>query len=229
MEESSMRTIFAGLLCLQFILCTQALGHQKVVVVPLKAGAGIPVVTSAGQVWMAYNLGADRVAASFDDPAAFGAYFQWGRLADGHEYPTSPTTSTLSSSDVPGHHDFILSTSTPYDWRTPQKNTLWQGAAGKNNPCPAGFRLPTQAEWETERLSWSSADTAGAFASPLKLVAAGYRARANGTIELAGSYGYYWSSSVDGSWVRVLNVTGTTANFYNSSRADGFNIRCIKD
>jgi hypothetical protein len=60
------------------------------------------------------------------------------------------------------------------------------------------FRLPTEAEWEIERASWISNDAAGAFASPLKLVSAGYRSNSNGTLFYAGSEGGYWSSTVDG-------------------------------
>ncbi len=42
-----------------------------------------------------------------------------------------------------------------YDWRSPQNDNLWQGVNGINNPCPSGYRLPTEAELEAERLSWS--------------------------------------------------------------------------
>jgi formylglycine-generating enzyme required for sulfatase activity len=68
---------------------------------------------------------------------------------------------------TPEHGDFIINGSSPYDWRNPQNDNLWQGVSGTNNPCPSGYRLPTEAEWEAERQNWSSNNTAGAFASPL--------------------------------------------------------------
>jgi uncharacterized protein (TIGR02145 family) len=37
----------------------------------------------------------------------------------------------------------------PYDWRVPQNDNLWQGVDGTNNPCPEGWRIPTQTEWAT--------------------------------------------------------------------------------
>ena len=37
----------------------------------------VPTVTSAGQVWMDRNLGASRVATSFDDEEAYGDLYQW--------------------------------------------------------------------------------------------------------------------------------------------------------
>ena len=112
------------------------------------------------------NLGATQVATSPTDSLAYGFYYQWGRGSDGHQIPTSGLTWSTSSSDTPGHSDFVLTEAPPYDWRIPKNNNLWQGESGTNNPCPAGFRIPTKTEWETEMASWSSMDSAGAFTSP---------------------------------------------------------------
>jgi uncharacterized protein (TIGR02145 family) len=125
-----------------------------------------------GKIWMDRNLGATRAATSSTDADAYGHLYQWGRASDGHQVRTSPTTSVLSSSDTPGHGSFIL-VANPYDWRSPQNTNLWQEVNGTNNPCPNGYRLPTEAEWNAERASWSSNNSAGAFASPLKLPVAG--------------------------------------------------------
>jgi uncharacterized protein (TIGR02145 family) len=185
-------------------------------------------VTSAGQAWMDRNLGATRVATSITDTEAYGDLYQWGRLADGHQSRTSPTTSTLSTTDFPGHGSFITNNSIlPYDWRSSQNDNLWQGATGTNNPCPAGFRLPTDIELETEFLSWSSQDDKGAFASPLKLVPAGCR-NIIGTLFNAGSYGYYWSSTVNDGYSRFLGFN-SGASMEIHSRANGFSVRCLKD
>jgi hypothetical protein len=121
------------------------------------------------------NLGASRAATSSTDTQAYGDLYQWGRAADGHQKRNSATTSSLSSSDTPGHGNFILAPNSPYDWRSPQNTNLWQGVNGVNNPCPSGYRLPTEAELNAERLSWGSNNAAGAFASPLKLPVAGGR------------------------------------------------------
>ena len=189
----------------------------------------VGTVTSAGQVWMDRNLGASRVATSSTDSEAYGDLYQWGRGSDGHEKRDSATTATLSSSDTPGHGDFITVDSGLNDWRTPQNDNLWQGVSGTNNPCPAGFRLPTETELNTERVSWSSNDSAGAYGSPLKLVVAGYRLNYNGTIYYAGSYGYYWSSTVNGSYSRDLSFGSGDAGMYNVNRGYGFSVRCLKD
>lgn len=192
----------------------------------------IGVVTSAGgQVWMDRNLGATQIATSSMDSAAYGDLYQWGRGHDGHQLRiTSATTWTTSPTDDPGHGDFIYTTTSPYDWRVPQNNSLWQGVPGANNPCPAGFRLPTDLELDTERLSWSSQSSAGALASPLKLVAAGFRDRTHVTPDGMGIQGHYWSSTVDGILARNLRFTSSgNANMNNRTRADGLSVRCIMD
>jgi len=190
----------------------------------------IGIVTSTtDQVWMDRNLGASRVATSSTDSAAYGDLYQWGRGTDGHEKRTSSTTSAISSSDDPGHGFFITTSSYPYDWRVPQNNNLWQGVAGSNNPCPAGFRLPTATELDAERISWSSNDSAGAFNSPLKLTMAGWRDHDSGSIYDVGSYGFYWSSTVDGGDVRYLSFDSGDAGMYSDYRAYGFCVRCLED
>ena len=192
--------------------------------------SSIPTVTSlTGRVWMDRNLGASRVATAFDDAEAFGDLYQWGRGTDGHEKRDSPTTATLSSSDTPGHGSFITAHPYPYDWRNLQNDELWQGVSGTNNPCPSGFRLPTDREWNAERATWSSLDRTGAFASPLKLVSAGGRSYVDGRFYNPGSYGLYWSSSVQGIYARHLYFYSSGASTDVGSLAFGFNVRCIKD
>ena len=110
---------------------------------------------STGKTWMDRNLGASQVATSSTDAASYGDLYQWGRRADGHQCRTSPTTATLSSVDQPAHGNFILAPNAPNDWRSPQNTNLWQGVSGVNNPCPSGYRIPTETELNNERLSWT--------------------------------------------------------------------------
>ena len=184
---------------------------------------------TTGKIWMDRNLGATQVATSSTDVNSYGDLYQWGRRADGHQCRTSPTTATLSSIDQPAHGNFILALNTPYDWRSPQNANLWQGVNGVNNPCPSGYRIPTENELDTERLSWSQNNSVGAFASPLKLPVAGYRFDNNGTLGGVGGVGYYWSSTVSGAGSRYLHFYSIDAFMGDYNRAVGWTVRCVKD
>lgn len=185
--------------------------------------------SETGKTWLDRNLGASRIAVSPTDSKAYGDLYQWGRFADGHQVRNSATSSTLSSTDSPGHGSFILGPNIPYDWRSPQNDSLWQGIDGINNPCPEGYRLPTETEWEEERESWISYDNAGAWASPLKLPVGGRRYFNSGSLYDDGSVGHYWSSTVYGVYARILTFSNSNSSFGNSTRAYGFSVRCIKD
>jgi uncharacterized protein (TIGR02145 family) len=187
------------------------------------------VVGANGKVWMDRNLGASRVATSSTDSLGFGDLYQWGRAKDGHQLRSSATTTTLASVDKPATSDFINVKTGTQDWRNPQNSTLWQGVNGSNNPCPTGFRLPTVAEWNLEIAGWSSNNNVGAFASSLKLPMAGSRSASTGDISLAGSGGYYWTSTVDGTRGRVVVISEAQAFVSTSVRGDGKSVRCIRN
>jgi uncharacterized protein (TIGR02145 family) len=189
----------------------------------------VEVISSTGKTWMDRNLGASQVATSSTDANSYGDLYQWGRKSDGHQCRNSATTSTLSSGDQPGHGDFILTSSSPFDWRSPQNTNLWQGVNGVNNPCPSLYRLPTEAELDAERGSWSSQNAAGAFASPLKLPMPGYRDFSNGSLVGVGSASYYWSSTVSGTYARSLSFSSSNASMFTDHRGYGLPVRCLKD
>ncbi len=198
------------------------------------------VIGANGVEWMDRNLGASQVATSTNDTQSYGDLYQWGRAADGHEKRNSTTINGNTASNRPGNATdqgvwdgrFILRDGGDNNWltNTSTNNNLWDGVNGTNNPCPTGFRLPTDAEWDAERLTWAPNNNAvGAFASPLKLPAAGYRQRASGSLENVGFHGSYWSRTVSGVNARNIRFDSTSANMNTIFRANGRSVRCLKD
>ncbi len=176
------------------------------------------------------------MATAYNDSEAYGDLYQWGRGTDGHEKRSSSTTSTISTTDNPGNDQFITSASTPYDWISPQNNNLWQGVNGINNPCPPGFRLPTDTEWVTELHSWINGNREGAYESPLKLTAAGYKSHDNGEVTFEAVFGRYWSSTYFISTLPISFEDGIVFQFHSSGahfesrfRVEGSSVRCLKD
>jgi len=144
------------------------------------------------------------------------------------------------------------------DWRIPPVDILWyNGSKTINDPCPDGWRVPTGVELQSimdgskdivsfsgsynsvsgNRWQWVSTSGAGYLITPsgsssptLFLPAAGYRTHDYSTLTFVGSYGYYWSSSADGT-----NASRMTFNLDNvfpgnyASRSSGFSVRCVAD
>ena len=191
------------------------------------------VTSKTGRIWLDRNLGASQAAISSADQASFGDLYQWGRGPDGHQLRLSPVTNILSNTDLSGHSFFIMSinTATPMDWRSPQNQSLWQGVNGINNPCPLGYRVPTEAEWLEEISTWASIDAVGAFNSPLKLPLAGLRATHGGPPGEENKDGRYWTSTVNNTNAKLLLIRQTTLNLniQTDRRASGLCIRCIKN
>src|ERR1039458_8181346 len=171
------------------------------------------------RTWMDRDLGATQVATSLTDTASYGDLFQWGRLDDGHQTPTSGTTGTKSTGDVPGNSNFITGSA---DWRSTQNNNLWQ--SGLNVPAPTGWHVPTSAEWST-LVTGNITNSATAYSSSLKLPVAGNRNYSVGGLGGQGTYGDYWSSSVTGTNAYRLYFTSSSAYPANVDRSEERRVR----
>jgi hypothetical protein len=206
--------------------------------------AVVSVTSANGRIWMDRNLGASRVAISFDDDEGYGSLFQWGRAPDGHEDRSlSCSAGCFNAQSLEGVSNFNndptnewfgkFVTSTFFNWLNASVsdiNTLWQGVDGTNNPCPDNYRLPTDAEWTAEYNSWQSQNASGGFASPLKLPATGYRNRLDGAI-MSLDMAFYWSSSINNvsNNPRFVWIASSWAFLDSGFRAHGYAVRCIKD
>lgn len=211
------------------------------------------LVSAVFKEFQCYNLGANTALNSFTyNLATNGSIYQWGRQTDGHEISSSAIISTRATNDqatLPaGVAGKFISDFT--DWRSAQTNTLWgDGTTGTNpakaanDPCPAGFKVPSQAQWGgIFRVSTTSGTPAAATQNTwtwtgngfmvgpsLFLPAAGNRSYF-GDLPPAGTEGNYWSSTVNSSG--AYNLTFTSASVLPgdiSVRAEGFSVRCISE
>jgi hypothetical protein len=184
---------------------------------------------TTGKIWMDRNLGASQAATSSTDAASYGDLYQWGRRSDGHQCRTSVATVGTSVLTTPGT-SFLTGSENWYVGTDPTQDNLWQDPSGINNPCPSGYRLPTNVEWEAERLSWVGGDnSAGAIGSFIKLPVAGYRRNDFGWLNDVGTYGIYWSSTISATTSRFLNFHSSFANTNITVRAHGASVRCLKN
>ncbi|MFZ1687192.1 MAG: hypothetical protein WAU70_07210 [Flavobacteriales bacterium] len=193
-----------------------------------------------GNVWMQSNFGADRVATAYNDAAAFGDLYQWGRWHDLHSLPTSQTAqaSTLSQNNPLGlglGSDKFYIGPNPGDWWCAGSGSdTWSTSVSSTSgldPCASlgtGWQLPSQAQWTAVLAAEIITNRVTAFDSNLKLAAAGARDGQSGIIINAGTYGQYWSSTASGVYAKDLTVGDTWVNPDDEAyRSYGMCVRCL--
>jgi uncharacterized protein (TIGR02145 family) len=166
-----------------------------------------------GVVWAKYNVDAPGAfAAKPEDP---GMFYQWNRKK---AWP--------ATGDVTG-----------WDFFTPEGDE-WKK---DNDPSPAGWRVPTfeeieklldadkvSNEWDAEKKGRRFTDRASG--ESIFLPAVGDRNISDGTLGDAGSDGYYWSSTQNGSnSAYYLYFNSGLANVFNYGRISGFSVRPVAE
>jgi uncharacterized protein (TIGR02145 family) len=229
------------------VVAINAVGNS---VASVASGAVTPTacyanVSGTVKRFMCYNLGVTGTQdpLSHQGGANNGALYQWGRKTDGHEVRTSSTLAGPLAGAVASR--FITNSSTPYDWISPQNDNLWLDASKTaNDPCPAGFRVPTQAQWgglfrdgrtsgapgTATRNTWTWTGNGFTVGANLYLPAAGYRDAYVADLGNVGTHGNYWSSTVSGTRAYYLYIQ----NDYvfpglSDNRGYGYSVRCISE
>jgi len=182
-----------------------------------------------GRIWLDRNLGATQVCTSFNDTACYGDYYQWGRDFDGHESKTTGDTTIRMTNINNVGSDFVYQN---WDWVENGVDTdgslrsaKWQKTDG-SSVCPVGYYVPTIAELAAETIAQGMTTKEEAFASFLKLPAAGYHdGDDNGLLNNVNTFVNVLSSTPQGTEdVRDVQIDGGD----DSSRGDGRSVRCIK-
>jgi len=126
----------------------------------------------------------------------------------------------------------------------------WYTVVDSRNLCPAGWHVPSNAEWdtlvtylggfsvargkmkETGTSHWNSPNTGATNESGFTALPGGSRHESSGSFEYIGTMGYWWStteySSVN-AWIRNLVHGDANAYTAGSSKKMGFSVRCLKD
>jgi uncharacterized protein (TIGR02145 family) len=185
--------------------------------------------------FMCYNLGAANTSADPFTPSweINGGYWQWGRSAQVAAGPTGPDAGQANNGAVSG-------------WNTtyPANGSWADGSKTANDPCPAGYRIPTKAQWGGVSANNTYADV-GTFTSSatnygsgkklgdqLMLPAAGGRNGGSGALYNRGGTGFYWSSTElvnNSAWDLYFGNSGVTTDYFDGSRNYGFSVRCIAE
>jgi len=198
------------------------------------------------KIWLRHNLGADynnpdrpvfgpfKVAPHNRDLYAYGSLIQWGRKLDGHErifwtsYRTGNPVNGLTTNKSDNPTDGLFIVGGTGDWRVTTDNNLWNGVNAVNNPCPAGFRVPTSVEITIFYGSLENVNKA-----PHNAVGAALRFGTNGALsDLMGDVSDMWTSTPFGAnnaFSRSLFYGGTAATSTQNTKNFGMAVRCIKD
>lgn len=163
-------------------------------------------VVAAEYTWLDRNLGASQVATASDDYMSYGALYQWGRQSDGHQCidwisgtDGTPQYSSTTTQCTSGTCPDALFVSESDNWNTLSQadyTILWNGSPkGINDPCPDGYRVPTDTELSTLSATFDTQNQSGAFSSPVKMPLPGQRSRMDASLTNAGFEGHYWTST----------------------------------
>src|SRR5574344_353344 len=216
----------------------------------MKAGTTI-TVSSTNYIWAPVNCGYQPADGSYKG-YPYGKLYQWGRK-DGQGYDDGAYKDATTPSVI-GVNPADLASADANTFYTTWNNTIapdgtwgtsdpWNIKNTTNDPCPAGWRVPTSAEltaliggttppnplasYNSQNGAWfngtTSPGTSGVF-----LPAAGYR-RSNGGAGGRGSDGYYWSSTPLGGSAYLLDFGTGFATMLSLNRPYGVSVRCVKD
>ena len=212
-------------------------------------GVGYNIITSpiTNKRWLDRNLGASQACTASNDTLCYGDYYQWGRLADGHEKSNSATTSTLATGITSVGSSFIISDfSFNYDWTTSGtddngalRTAQWSKTDG-TGVCPVGFRVPTITELKTETLDYAGIDntTTGAvkvidsttaFSNFLKFPVAGFRDGINASMRDQNVKGDVATSSMDGIFQSIMLFDSNNVIVGGDPISSGFSVRCVEN
>ena len=201
-------------------ICAASAEGETATLIDTRDGSDYTVAKINGNCWMTQNLrlssttesGGSRVLTSADSNVTQNWTFPTGSLTSGDSY-TEARSTISSNTSYGGYYNFCAASA-----GTACNNTTEQDVT--QDICPKGWRLPTYNE-QSGIISYTS--SAFAF-SP---VYSGYYD--NGSLYVAGSYGFWWSATANGSNFQYYQrYNGGRLNTGSDSKYYGFSVRCIR-
>ena len=214
--------------------------------------AAIPMGQVSGKdvIWAPVNVGATEIATQIKKDADIitdeekaanerqcGYYFQWGRKVPfryggepGDLAPSGVVLSTYENatkSDYEYATKFIMNSAAWFsDYAVFGKN--WPK---ENDPCPAGWRVPTKEELQivfdqTPAIDGTTGIWTSAATPAFVLPAGGDRRFDSGLSESRGGSAIYWSATLEGGKAYRLN---TDPLLDKRDIAPGYLVRCVKE
>lgn len=202
-----------------------------------------------GLYWAPLNVGATNPKGTGTAVSDIGYYYQWGREQSVTTYNQTgnnragPVNWSQGTASYTGNFIAMTNTRNPNNgnWLTPHNAGLWQN--GATGPCPAGWRVPTEAEWQKVVNAFNRKDGTVSWKSPYLEIKGtyegdtlriphtrGYRAYNNG-LWTGGGNGYYWSCTPTSSdYSRYFYFNGSNGDVYSinsTPRAQAMPVRCV--
>ncbi len=177
-----------------------------------------------GKCWMTQNLSiVDKTIDSTNSDIETGEF----------TIPASNVSGFTSSDQYQSKAYYHASYGGYYNWYTAtagygDSSVTTDGANVDHSICPKGWRLPTSGNNTTSDFYYLANGLTGSqiVAAPYNFVYGGLVS--NSSLNTAGSYGYYWSSTANSaSNAYYLRFSTSVDPSLNNARYLGFSVRCV--
>jgi uncharacterized protein (TIGR02145 family) len=200
------------------------------------------LVVIGGQIWMAENLAylpsVVALATGSEDEDHSADSYCYVNGYNGTDVDDAKATSNYTTYGV------------LYNWNAAMAGAMSSSSnpSGVQGICPAGWHLPSDAEWttltdylggvtvaggklkETGTDHWSSTNTDVTNSSGFTALPGGCRSSVS--ISSPGTNGYWWSSTMkdeNNTWYRLLYNTNIYVYSMNTSKNSGYSVRCLRN
>ena len=195
-------------------------------------------VTIGNQVWMAENL---KYLPSVVGPGT-------GSVTTPYHYVYGYNGTDVNAAKATSHYSTY---GVLYNWPAAMNGAASSttNPSGVQGVCPAGWHLPSDAEWtqltdylggesvaggklkETGTAHWNSPNTGATNETGFTALPGGDR-YSDGTFISIGSNGYWLSATEDNTnyaWGRSMSYNGSSAFRHSLNKVGGFSVRCLRD